>query len=73
MITLNAQEQEQLDQLEVMHAKMKLDPNSEEEREHVRIMGMNGLVEWKTAIAYAEKYGVEPPHWAEEYRQHFGV
>ena len=70
---LNQDEQAQLDQLELMHKQMDLEPGSDDEREHVRIMGSNGMVDWKVMITYSEKYGVQPPHWAEEYKQHFGV
>ena len=44
MITLTEEEQAQVDHLEVMHKQMDLEPNSDEERDHVRIMGSNGMI-----------------------------
>jgi len=73
MITLNEEEQAQLDHLEHMHKRMDLEPNSDEERDHVRIQGSNGMVSYKAHIAYAEKYNCPLPHWVQEYRDHFGL
>ena len=73
MIELDAQEQAELDQLDRMHQAMNLVPGSNEEREHVRIMGSNGMISWKTHIVYAENHGCPVPHWVQEYRDHYGV
>jgi hypothetical protein len=72
-ITLTEAEQDQVDMLEDMHKRMDLEPGSDEERDHVRIQGSNGMVGWKAQIVYAENHNCPVPHWAQEYREHFGV
>lgn len=68
MITLTEEEQAQVDHLEAMHKRMDLEPGSDEERDHVRIMGSNGMVSWQAQIVYAENHNCPAPHWAQEYR-----
>ena len=70
-LTLNEDEQAQVDMLENMHKRMNLEPGSVEERDHVHIQGLNGMVEWKAQIVYSENHNCPVPHWAQEYREYY--
>ena len=72
-ITLTEDEQVQVGLLEALHIRMELEPDSDEERDHVRIQGSNGMISWQAQIVYAENHNCPAPHWAQEYRDHFGL
>ena len=46
---------------------------TEDERDHVRIQGSNGMISWQAQIVYAENHNCPPPHWAQEYRDYTGA